>query len=110
MKKARIMLSIMIVIGVLGGIVAFRATRFNSTPALTSTSVFTIGSVVYATTTKHCIHLGIFATPFGEEIQNTFTTDGVIQGGVLFRGSNGVWITKYTYICNPVVTFTTNLP
>ncbi|WP_146154360.1 hypothetical protein [Chitinophaga ginsengisoli] len=54
MKKARIFLSIIALLAVVGGAFAFKAFRFNANPAWRYTTAITIGGSVYASTVSFC--------------------------------------------------------
>ncbi|SHM23800.1 hypothetical protein SAMN05216311_101927 [Chitinophaga sp. CF418] len=76
MKKARIFLSLIALLAVIGGAFAFKAFKFNATPAWRYTNSITIGGSVYSSTVPFCTSTDpvSFFTTLCFEITPTYTS------------------------------------
>lgn len=76
MKKARIFLSLVAMLAIIGGAFAFKAFKFNANPAWRYTNSITIGGSVYSSSVAFCTSaqaVSFFTTPCFE-ITTTYTS------------------------------------
>jgi hypothetical protein len=106
MKKAKIILSVIALLAIIGGTVAIKTSR-TLTPAVTLTSRYIIGGLTFVAVTNYCIHTGLFITTTGAPPVQTFSTDGTPSGEARFVRGTATLIIP-TYVCNLTTTWTTN--
>ena len=99
MKKARIFLSLIALLAVIGVAFAFKASKFNANPAWRYTSSITVGGIVYYSTVPFCTSTNAvsFFTTECFEITTTWST-------TVRTGPPSTITLKYT--ANPNVTLT----
>jgi hypothetical protein len=117
MKKAKLVLVILIMSGLLGGLFAFKV-RYNGWEALKTTYsiTITVGGMAYATsstTPKFCTTMNRWVTTFGVQKTSIWTADYDLPpiGNTVLTATNGSGfnIIVVLYPCYNILTYTTLL-
>jgi len=110
MKKAKIILTAIAVLAVVGGALAFKAKRSPfAAYTLTGNTVtsFVINGLTYRTLVPLCSFTGVFIDPVGPA--NTFTLTDLFKTVTGYSTLNGVQVpgTSVEFVCTPTFTATT---
>lgn len=78
MKKAKIILATVALLGIIGGTLAFKAARFTNSKIVVTTQLYVSNSITYSTNVPFCTTTGIsFVTNTGQipALTTTWTTN-----------------------------------
>lgn len=111
MNKAKIVLSVIALLAIVSGTIAFKASKYTGIHVFTSTSAYTFGQRVYTTDESYCIQPSLkFATTVIANTATVLTTPAAIAsaGSAVFV-SGPFSVTLPTYNCAGLPVTTTYL-
>lgn len=76
MKKAKVIMTVVVLLAITGGTLAFKTARFNGRPLYTTVTLLNIGGTTYQTQAGQlpiCTFANLFATAFGTPVTNPST-------------------------------------
>jgi len=109
MKKAKFLLTALLVLAVIAGIFSFKANRFTSIPAWKYTTMVRSGILPYYTTTFFCTSLAdvYYISNGGTWYTTTFYSVGSPTGVITLKAPNGEAITIADQPCSVTTTYLT---
>jgi hypothetical protein len=111
MKKARLLLAVLVSVAVIGGVFSFKASRFTSIPAWKYTTMIrSFNNMPYYTTSFFCTSLAegaYYISNGGTLYTTTFYSSGAPTGVITLSSPGGGIITIGNQPCSVLTTYLT---
>ncbi|MBW8688152.1 hypothetical protein [Chitinophaga rhizophila] len=109
MKKARLLLTALIILTLTAGFLSFKASRFTSMPAWRYTNMIVSNGIPYYTTSMFCTShdASYFFTSWSPYFSNTYFQTGDPGGSLYLTSPNGWYITLRSQPCTVWATYLT---